>query len=225
MHFEDSYQSTKIHGNENTVINRNIIYYNLPVDQHLERRLTFLEQNQCQQEDSFNNLVSRVSDFVESIESQFDEIKVSQKFQNFKDSILEIEMESKASIKAAEWMNRNLNELVVYGSKITFDQYLRLNSCPEKSISMEEYKGFQKDLFTLYTWIMEPMIEGGLSPRNLKREELNLPINYTFYSNIFKIIKIEKIDKLNARNLSPVSIDMLSIYFDRFLIERENQEI
>ena len=127
MHFEDSDQNTKICGNANTVINRNTIYYNLPTDQHVERRLTFLEQNQCQQEDSFNNLVSRVSDFVESMESQFDEIKVIQKFQKFKDGILEIEMESKASIKAAEWMNRNLNDLVVYGSKVTFDQYLRLN--------------------------------------------------------------------------------------------------
>jgi len=72
---------------------------------------------------------------------------------------------------------------------------------------------------------MDPMVEGGLPPRKLRREELNLPIDYIFYSNIFKTIKAEKIDKLNIKNLSPESIEMLHMYFDRFLIERENQEI
>ena len=226
IRFKDSFQNTKVDGNSNAVtINQNTIYYSLPRDQSLERRLILLEESQCQQEDSFNNLVSRVSDFVESMESQFDEIKIIQKFQRFKDSILEIEMESKASIKAAEWMNRNLNELVIYSSKLVFNKYLQLNNCPKRSVSMEEYKSFQKDLFTLYTWILDPMIAGGFPPRNLKKEELALPISYTFYSAIFETIRVERFDTLSIKNLPPASIEILKIYFDRFLIERGNQEI
>jgi hypothetical protein len=241
IHFEDSNYNTKIDGNKNvTVINQNVIYHSAMSDERhyettrwLEDRIINIESKYHKQEEEFSSKLSEALSFVEkqiydftaSTGSRVNELEALQKWAFFKDKLIEINEESKSSVEAAKWLYKHRDEFVIYGGKLIFDENLRFREYPNQTISVEGYANFQQDILTLHRWIINALASGGLNPILLEKRCLSLPVGYDFYKYVFKCIKEEKVLKIERSVLSKDSTQILIRYFNKFLIDRELQEL
>jgi|GEM_PF-6818188 len=199
----------------------------------LEDRIVNIENKYYKQEEEFSSKLSEALSFVErqmceftaSTGSRVNELEGLQRWAFFKDELVKINEESKASVEAAKWLYGHRDEFVIYSGKLIFDENLRFREHPNQTISVEGYANFQQDILTLHRWIINALASGGLNPIFLEKRYLSLPIGYDFYKSVFKCIIEEKIFKIERSALSKASTQILIRYFNRFLIGRESQEL
>ena len=243
IRFKDSFQNTKVDGIGNTV---NYININLPIDQDkvytelsdyhkLDARLILVEKRTEGNAIDFKKELAKISDLIGDLEiqlcastqnngSRVKTIEIVQAIQRFKDQSIKIESKFQSSVEAADWLSRNLTEIVIYTSKLVFDDRLNVLDSPGLFIPIEDYKDFQNDLYVLYVWIMRNLDAGGATPRLLKKQKLVLPIEYKFYGLAFERVIKMKISKLSKQDISKDAVQLLVRYINRFLIRRDCQE-
>ncbi len=180
--------------------------------------------------------MSTVSVLIDQLKNQFEDLshnssdrieylEFTQKLNELKSKFADAQKESKYAIEAARWLYEKRDFFITYSSILIFDERFRIRGEEHLSITVEGYKKFQKDLDTLFSWIINYLAAGGLTPKTLRRGLLNTPVEYKFYQKVFESILDEHI--LNA-DMDEVSFDALQLlidYFNRFLIDRECQEI
>ena len=243
IRFKDSSQNTKVDGNGNTITYINI---NTPIDQDkvyaersdyhkLDARLVLVEKRTEGNAIDFKEELTKISNLIGELEmqlcastqnhgSQIKTVEIIQAIQRFKDQSIKIESKFQSSVEAADWLSRNLTEIVIYTSKLVFDDRLNVLDSPGVFITIEDYKDFQNDLYVLYVWIMRNLDAGGATPRLLKRQKLVLPIKYKFYGLAFERVIKMKISKLSKQDISKDAVQLLVRYINRFLIRRDCQE-
>jgi hypothetical protein len=126
---------------------------------------------------------------------------------------------------AAKWLYERQPLLVQYASEIVFDSDRRLREDLRITVSPEGCMAFQKDVYNLLSWIVNYLAAGGLIPRNLRRDFLASPIEYKFYAKAFEGIRDNKICVADQKEIDVDALRMLVSYFNRFLIQRQRQEI
>jgi membrane-anchored protein YejM (alkaline phosphatase superfamily) len=180
--------------------------------------------------------MSTVSVLIDQLKNQFEDLshnssdrieylEFTQKLNELKSKFADAQKESKYAIEAARWLYEKRDFFIKYSSILIFDERFRIRGEDHLSITVEGYRNFQKDLDTLFSWIINSLAADGMTPKTLRRGLLNIPVEYRFYQKVFESILDEHI--LNA-DMDEVSFDALQIlidYFNRFLIDRECQEI
>jgi hypothetical protein len=210
--------------------NNNNYYYS--IDSSLfERVLNLEESHQNQKEKIF-----AVSSLIEKLDKQLEYLyqnseddtkylEFSQSLSAVKDMFLDVQKGTKYSIEAARWLHDRRDLFITYSSILIFDEQRRIRGEEHLSISIEGYRAFQKDIYNLLSWITSYLAAGGKTPKVLRKGVLWLPIEYRFYQKAFESIIDEKIMSEDMKIIPRDVLQILIDYFNRFLIDRECQEI
>lgn len=181
----------------------------------------------------FSQQLAEVTELISSLEGQVKEIDLlafSQKVESFKSKLVGIQKKSVDSVYASQWLQTHRDSLIQYACEVVFEvsqdgRRIAVRGGKYLQISSDGYRLFQRDIYVYIKWISHYLGMEGMTPRVLKKDLLSLPIDYSLYIKAFEAIKSNKIALANRTEISAEALQILVRYFNRFLINREYQEL
>jgi hypothetical protein len=168
------------------------------------------------------NLEAQLEDISKKTGVRIQELELHRRKEEIKGDFKEIRKMQKNSLEAAIWLNKRREAFVRYALTITFDEQNQIRES-HLSISQEGCEDFQRDIRTLISWIISSLASGGVTPKQLPKDYLRLPIDYKFYVKVFDTILDEVVCKEDRSNVSSDALQIVIDFFNRFLIDRECQ--
>lgn len=194
------------------------------------------------QRDDFQERLEQVSEIINELER-----KVRERTTDFslaeagKDELVDLVIEIKQVLcyqsrleeirnlqtqcfEAALWLRKNQEDLSKWVTEEIFSGSESIdNLINEETKTFSEYilkQNFTRDIDYYLSWIQNSL-QHGLNPRELKPGKAFIQLSPTFYRQAFKAIMNEKIVPNNNNGLSIEAAEMLEMYIERWLLNRD----
>jgi hypothetical protein len=195
-------------------------------NKYLEERVLKLEETFREKFDSISILVEALENSLKHTIEQLKPEDVSDRLalleeysriQQYRDELVEIDRDVRASEEAANWFDKNRRQLISYAQGHIFSDSYTLKRFAKVQVSREIINLFCQDLDSYFRWIGHHL-RMGTTPREMPKGIIALVLPPEIYTEAFKIVKEDRV--LTKFGLSARAVTMLRSSINRFLIKR-----